>query len=151
MRRIAAFVLAVALAISGAPSLAAAPQTGAITGVAQSSGGAPFGNHTARLRSVRTGDIVASTTTSAVGGFEFSSLVPGSYVVELTDASGKVVGISGVTTVSAGGTAVAAVTAATPVVGGAVSAPMLALLFIAAGAGAVGIWAATKDEASPSR
>ena len=150
MRRIAALVLAVAFLIYGSPSLAAAPQTGAITGMAQSSGGAPFGNHTARLRSVQTGDVVASTTTSAVGGFEFSSLVPGSYVVELADASGKVVGISGVTTVSAGSTVVAAVTAATRVVGGA-AAPLVALLLVAAGAGAVGIWAAIKDEASPSK
>ena len=152
MRRIAALSLVVALSIYGAPSLAAAaPQTGVITGVAQASGGAPFANHTARLRSVQTGDVVASTRTSASGSFEFSNLFPGGYVIEIADASGKVVGISGVTTVSAGGTMVAAITASTPVVGGAVSTPR-ALLLVAAGiAGAVGVWAARRPEASPSR
>lgn len=152
MRRIAAVALVLAIALYGLPPLAlAAPQSGAIAGVAQASGGAPFANHTARLRSVQTGDVVASTTTDAAGAFEFAAVAPGSYVVEIADAAGRVVGISGVTRVSVGGTEVATITAATPVVGGAISTPLLILLLAAAGAGGIGIWAATKDEASPSR
>ena len=154
MRSIAALVLAVAVAFSGAPtlSLAASSQTGSITGAAQASGGAPYVNHTARLRSVQTGNVVASTTTNAVGSFEFSSVAPGGYVVEIADATGRVVGISGVTTVFAGGTVVATITAARPIVGGADAAtPLLALLIAAGAAGAVGVWYAAKGDASPSR
>jgi hypothetical protein len=153
MRRAAAFVLTVTLAFSGEPlfALAAAAQTGAVTGVARTSGGSPFVNHMARLRSVRTGEVVASTPTNSFGTFEFSGVVPESYVIEVADRTGKVVGISGVTTVTAGGTAIAAITAATSVVGGQAATSLTTWLVIAAGAGALGIWAATREEASPSR
>jgi hypothetical protein len=145
--------LAVTLAVSGESlfALAAAGQAGAITGVARTSSGASFAAHVARLRSVQTGDVVASTTTNVMGTFEFSNVAPDSYVVEIADASGRVVGISGVTTVSAGGTAVAAITAAAPVVGGAVATSLLTMMLVAAGAGTLGVWAATREEASGSR
>ncbi len=151
MRRVAALILAVTLSIYWTPALLAAPQTGAISGVAHTSGGAAAANQQARLRSVRTGGILMSTPTSSLGGFEFSNVAAGSYVVEIVDLAGKVVGISGVTTVSGGSTAVAAITVATPVAGGAIAAPLIALLIAAGGAGAVGIWAATKEDASPSK
>jgi hypothetical protein len=152
MRRIAALAFALALSVYPMPSTAlAAPQLGTVTGVAQASSGAPFANHNARLRSVRNGDVTATTTTTPAGSFEFSSVAPGSYVVEIVDAAGRVVATSGVTSVAAGSTAVAQITAVTPTVGGAVSTPLLLLLLAAGAAGGIGIWAATKEDASPSR
>ena len=152
MRSIATLVLALALATYGMPSIAgAAPQSGGVTGVAQASSGAPFSNHAARLRNVRTGDIAATTTTTQAGSFEFLKVLPGSYVVEVTDATGRVVATSGITSVSAGSIAIAPITAVTPTVGGSIGTPLLITLLAAGAASAVGVWSATKEEASPSR
>ena len=152
MRRIATFVLTAALSIYGMPSLAvAAPQSGAITGVAQSSSGAPFANHTARLRSVNTGELTSTTSTGPLGNFEFPGVRAGSYVIEVTDLSGRVVATSGITAVVNGGVVVAQITAVAPIVGGALATPLLIMLLAGSAAGAVGIYSAGKGEASPSR
>lgn len=154
MRRIAVLVLTLLFALSSTPQVAsaAAQGSGSISGVAQSSGGQTLGSYKVQLRSVQTGAIVASTTTSAVGSFAFLDLNPGSYVVEILNASGQVIGAGSVTTVVVNGNAVTNVTApSTALVGGAIATPLLILLLAAAAAGTVGIIAAVKDEASPSR
>src|SRR5262245_21077941 len=104
MRRLIAVVLASLLIFAGTPGMFAAQKsTGTITGVARSTAGQPLGGHFVRVRSVRTGDVVATATTSANGSFVVANLDPGSYVVEIIDAAGRIVGMSAIGTVVGGG------------------------------------------------
>jgi len=156
MRRLIAVVLASFLVFASTPwtsTSAAAPSTGTITGVAKASAGQPLGGHSVRVRSVRTGDVVATATTSADGSFVVPSLNPGSYVVEIVDAAGRIVGTSAIATVDEGKIASLIVTAAsTELVGGQVSGAVLAILVAGAAAAVVGIVVATTgNNASPSQ
>jgi hypothetical protein len=104
------------------------------------------------VRSVRTGDVVATATTSANGSFVVADLDPGSYVIEIVNTAGRIVGTSGITTVVEGSIAASVVTAAsTELVGGMATALIVTLI----AAGAVGttaiVVATTGDESSPSR
>ena len=121
MRRFIAVVLASLLVFASTPQTsAAAKSTGTITGVAKSTAGQPLGGHSVRVRSVRTGDVVATATTSANGSFVVPNLDPGSYVVEIVDTAGRIVGTSAIATVVEGSIASLTVTAAsTELVGGA--------------------------------
>src|SRR5262245_1106527 len=93
MRRFIAVVVASLLVFAGTPrTFAAAKATGTITGVARSTAGLPLGGHTVRVRSVRTGDVVATATTSANGSFVVANLDPGSYVIEIVNNAGRIVG-----------------------------------------------------------
>jgi hypothetical protein len=47
-----------------------------------------------QIRDLKTAQLVNSTTSSATGEFSFENLKPGNYVVELAEASGKVLGMS---------------------------------------------------------
>jgi hypothetical protein len=153
MRRLIAAVLASLLVFAGIPrTSAAAKSTGIITGVARSTAGQPLGGHSVRVRSVRTGDVVATATTSANGSFVVADLDPGSYVIEIVNTAGRIVGTSGITTVVEGSIAASVVTAAsTELVGGMATALIVTLI----AAGAVGttaiVVATTGDESSPSR
>ena len=120
MRRLIAVVLALMLVFASTPrTSAAAKSTGTITGVARSTAGQPLGGHSVRVRSVRTGDVVATATTSANGSFVVPNLDPGSYVVEIVDTAGRIVGTSAIATVVEGSIASLMVTAAsTELVGG---------------------------------
>ena len=61
MRRFIAIVLASLLVFASTPvTFAAAQSTGTITGVAKASAGQPLGGHSVRVRSVKTGDVVAT-------------------------------------------------------------------------------------------
>ena len=153
MRRFLAVVLASLLVFASTPRMSAAAQsTGTITGVAKATAGQPLGGHSVRVRSVRTGNVVATTTTSATGSFVVPSLDPGSYVVEIVDTAGKIVGTSAIATVVAGSTESLVVTAAsTELVGGA-SGVLIAVLAAAGAAVIVGIIVAnTGNNASPSQ
>jgi hypothetical protein len=108
-----------------------------------------------RVRNVGTGQVVATSKTNASGQFFFTGLGAGQYVVELVDASGKVVGAT--QPLMAGGTAVADVSvaasgAAAGAAGGAGSffgtTKGILILAAAGAAAAVVIWAAAK---SPSQ
>jgi hypothetical protein len=154
MRRVFAVVLAFVVAFSQTPQIfaAGAKTSGSITGIAQSSSGQVLRAQTVQLRDVRTGSIVGSASTTAAGSFTFDGLLPGQYVVEIVEATGKIVGASSITSVLEDRNASVLVTAAsTALVGGAIGTPLLILLIAAAGAGAVGVYEATKSEASPSR
>ena len=120
MRRFIAVVLASLLVFASTPlTSAAAKSTGTITGVAKATAGQPLGGHSVRVRSVRTGDVVATATTSANGSFVVPNLDPGSYVVEIVDTAGRIVGTSAIATVVEGSIASLMVTAAsTELVGG---------------------------------
>ena len=120
MRRFIAVVLTSLLVFASTPrTSAAAKSSGTITGVARSTAGQPLGGHSVRVRSVRTGDVVATATTSANGSFVVPNLDPGSYVVEIVDTAGRIVGTSAIATVVEGSIASLMVTAAsTELVGG---------------------------------
>jgi hypothetical protein len=103
MRKSFAGLLAVAVVMSGSAPVWAQSQ-GALSGLAQSSDRAPLANFRVQVRNANTGDLAGSTTSNQAGQFSFGSLQPGSYVVELVDATGKVVGLSSSLTVTAGAT-----------------------------------------------
>jgi hypothetical protein len=150
MRRFIAIALASLLVFASSPrASAAAKPTGTISGVARSTAGRPLGGHSVRVRSVRTGDVVATATTSATGSFVVRNLDPGNSVVEIVDTAGRIVGISAIATVVDGSIASSMVTAAsTNLVGGA--APARIAVLVAAGATAAAV-AANTGNASPSR
>jgi hypothetical protein len=168
-----AFVLAGTIAVTGvpvsvmaAPSPAAKPaqqqQTGTLEGVAQGADKAPLPNYTVRVRNVQTGQLAGSTTTNAAGEFSFSSLAPSSYVVEVVDAAGKIVGLSPTLTVAAGTVGTVTVTvsvAAAQAIAAGTGFSVLGLgtaasAAVIAGAATVGVGlavASTKKPASASR
>jgi len=148
MRRVTSVVLAFLLALATVPQLSAAGAgTAAITGVAQNSSGHSLGNQLVQVRSVLNGSLVATSKTSQAGAFTFDGLAPGTYVVEVVDAAGKISGASAITTVVAGATASISVTAAAPITGGAIATPLLLLLLAGGTAAAVtGVVMATNDD-----
>jgi hypothetical protein len=104
MQKSFAVVLAMALTAGGSAPVAAQQQGGAVEGVAQSVDKAPLPNFRVNVRNANTGDLAGSTTSNQAGQFAFASLQPGNYVVEIVDASGKVVGLSSSISVAAGST-----------------------------------------------
>jgi hypothetical protein len=103
MRKMLAVVVVVILSASGiTPMFAQSP--GALNGVAQGADKAPLADFRVHVRNANTGELAGSTTSNQAGQFAFSTLQPGNYVVEIVDASGKVVGLSPSMTVAAGST-----------------------------------------------
>jgi hypothetical protein len=152
MRRFIAVVLASLLVFASTPLLLAAKATGTISGVAKATAGQPLAGHSVRVRSVRTGDVVAMARTTATGSFIVSSLDPGSYVVEIVDTAGRIIGTSAIATVVEGSTASVVVTAASSELVGGMAGIAIAIIVAASAAAVVGIVVATTgDEASPSK
>ncbi len=110
MRKALAFVLATALTIGPAAGHAAQEQLGGVQGTAQDAAQQAVGNVTVNLRNVQTGQIVSSTTANAAGQFSFAGISPGSFLIEIVDAAGNILGTATVT-VTAGAVATVAVTA----------------------------------------
>lgn len=98
MKRIATFVLVLVLGVAAA----AAAQTGSITGTARNADNTAQAGVKVQLRNVDTGALVGSTQSAADGTFTFAGLPPGNFVVEIVDASGKIVGVSAAITVTPG-------------------------------------------------
>jgi hypothetical protein len=169
MRRLLTAVLIVAFAVFSLPMgvmassarKASLQQGGAITGVARDAAQKPLPKFTVRVRSVSTGQIAGSTTSSQAGEFSFTGLAPANYVVEIVDAAGNVVGLSPAVAVTTGATVSVTVSASaagalTGAAGGGFSlfglGPLASVAVIgAAGAVAVTAVVATKNDASPSR
>ena len=103
MRKSFAVVLVAVLTMSSSVSMLAQGQ-GAVSGVAQSADKAPLSNFRVHVRNANTGELAGSTTSNQAGQFSFGSLQPGNYVVEIVDATGKVVGLSPSLSVAAGST-----------------------------------------------
>ncbi|MGE5359632.1 MAG: carboxypeptidase-like regulatory domain-containing protein [Bacteroidales bacterium] len=157
MKRILALALVAALVGLGVPApVFAGQQHGSLHGVAKDNAGRPTGDSTVRLRSVTTGQ-VAGTTKSGPGGlFSFTDVPAGNYVVEVVDATGKVIATSASVTVAAGAavtgvvvSAAGAASAAVAATGGGLGAfftSTTGVLLIAGGAGlATGIIVATRS------
>jgi hypothetical protein len=101
---------------------------------------------------VRTGDVVATATTSANGSFVVPNLDPGSYVVEIVNTAGRIVGTSAIGSVEEGSISSLMVTAAsTELVGGMATALIVTLIAAGAVATTAIVVATTGDEASPSQ
>ena len=153
MRRVGLMIIVVAL---GAAVVADAGQgTGKISGVARDAQNQVLPGVKVQLRNVDTAQLVATTNASASGAFEFTGLNPGNYIVEIVDDSGKIIGLSPLTALAAGGaiTGLMVSAAAAAAAGGgaffASTAGILLLVGIGAGVTA-GVIAATND-ASGSR
>ena len=153
MRRFITFVLASLLVFGGSAPTFAAQSTGTITGVARSTAGQPLGGHSVRVRSVRAGDVVATATTSVNGSFVVPNLDPGSYVVEIVNTAGRIVGTSAIATVVQGSVASLAVTAASTELVGGQSTGVVVGIIVAAGLAttAIVVAAGDDDDASPSQ
>lgn len=104
MRKSFALALVGALMASSSALVLAQQQSGALAGVARSADQAPMPGFRIQVRNANTGVMAGMTTSNQAGEFSFNSLVPGNYVVEIIDASGRVVGLSPSITVGAGAT-----------------------------------------------
>jgi Carboxypeptidase regulatory-like domain len=98
--------------IAAQPPQVRPSDTGTITGEARNASGQPLPSAKLRLRDMRTGAVVAEATADKAGAFTFTGIYPGnSYVIELVDTSGRVIGLSPNLTVGAGATLNVVVTA----------------------------------------
>ena len=84
------------------------PAQAQITGRVIGSGGNPIADVTVRARDLVSGQIGGSTSTAAAGQFAVT-VNPGSYILEVVDAGGQIIGTSPFISAAAG-TAIASVT-----------------------------------------
>jgi hypothetical protein len=87
------------------------PSQAAISGSVVAPTGQPLTNMVAQARNLLTGQIGGTAATTATGQFAIAGLLPGSYVVEIVDAAGQIVGTSSFISAAAGATVAATVTA----------------------------------------
>jgi len=160
MKRFLAFTLVVALVLIGLPAplaAAATPQAnGQISGVAKGQDQRPLANTTVRLRNVANGQLVGATRTNTLGEFSFTGLGQGTYVIEIVDAAGKIIGTSAQISLAAGTMAVSGVAITATAAGAAAAAAAAAgggaffastagvVVIVAAGAGVAGAIYAAK-------
>jgi SdrD B-like protein len=159
MRVLRALIL-VAMSVTSVDVIAArpgqAPTSASLSGTASDNTGQVRANTGVQLRNVSTGQLVGSTTTNAVGQFSFVGLTPGTYVVEVVNTAGQIVGTSGSVVISGGAarTGVSVTTSAATKVAAATgfSSHATAIILSAAAAGvAGGIAVAAGGTASPSQ
>ena len=119
------------------------PGQAVISGTAVTPTGEPLASAAVRARNLLTGQIGGSTSTAAGGQFALN-VNPGSYVLEIVDAGGQIVGTSSFISAAAGATVttatVTATTGALSAVSGATG--LLATLGATASAPSVGLAAA---------
>lgn len=163
MRRFLSIVLVTAVAALGAPVglLAADSTSGSLTGTAFTVNLKPLPNATVQIRNFQTGNRVSSAISDQDGTFSFSGLEPGTYLVEIVDVSGRVIGMTAPFPIAVGPNSNVSVVAtadglATLSQGGGFSllglGPVTSLAVLgAAGAAAVTAVVATRPDASPSR
>jgi len=73
-----------------------------LSGTASSSSGEKLPGTVVQLRSLATGQLAGTTTSSALGQFGFVDLNAGSYAVEIVNAAGQIVGTSAAVMVGVG-------------------------------------------------
>jgi hypothetical protein len=158
MHRVLAFSLAVCLSVPlssvGAAAAVQGAAGGSISGAARGAKGQMAAKSTVRLRDVANGHIAGTTTADAAGTFSFAGVEPGTYLVEVVNAAGEIVGTSAPIAVAAGAVVTGiSVSAAAVATGGAFLASTAGLLTIAAaGAGVAAVTvAANSSTASPSK
>jgi hypothetical protein len=156
-------VLVMAVTTAAVPLGAQAAQSDAVSlrGTAYTSNLRPLPNANVQIRNLATGSRVDATVSDQAGNFSFSRLTPGTYLVELLNAKGYLVGLSAPVNVGPSGVATVAVSqdaegALASGDGGGFSlfglGPVTSLAVLgAAGAASVTAVVATRPEASPSR
>ena len=160
--RVLSALIAVALSVTSVQLIAARPgqpaSSASLSGTASDVNGHVLSDSSVQLRNVSTGQLVATGMTNGVGQFSFERLPPGSYVVEVVNSAGQIIGTSGSVVVSAGAavtgvsvTGSAATKAATRA--GVFSTHHVGLILGAAAAAGVagGVAMATGGTASPSQ
>ena len=164
MRKFIAIVLVIAMAtITWPVTLGAAPRQapGGVNGTALDASKNPLGNHTIQLRNAQTGQLAGSSTSNASGGFTFSGIQPGNFIIEIVDAAGNILGTATatvtagvVTTVSVTATALGAAALAAGAAGGLtglLTGTSLLVITAAAVGGITIAVVAARPAASPSR
>ena len=146
MRRSLAVVLSWTLAwaaVLPVPVLSAAAgaaqATASLSGTARTNSGTALGNETVQLRNIATGQLTATTTSSASGAFSFTALPAGQYTVEVVNAAGQIVGTSAAVTVAAGAAVTGVGVTGTTVAAAAAGLSTTAIIGITAAAVAGGI------------
>jgi carboxypeptidase family protein len=180
MRNIFVFVLVAATSLPAAPLLASQLTGSAaqaqpvivgrtvvsaaqaqISGTVVTPAGEPMANAVVRARNLLTGDIGGSTSTATRGEFAIA-VIPGSYMLEIVDPGGQIVGTSSFISAAAGTAVTAMVTASTGMLSAAAGATGLiatlgataarSVAFAAAAAGVAGVVTPQNTPtASPSR
>jgi hypothetical protein len=95
MRRLLALAIALSLASPGLSSTLLAAGQGqivTITGRALSADQRGLANTMVRLRSVTTGQLLRVTTSAEGGSYSFPAVAPDTYIIELVDRDGRMVG-----------------------------------------------------------
>ncbi len=169
MRKSLSLVLVLGLAMLGLPRAAGAgpvrapsPQGGTISGLAKDAKGQKLPNYKVRVRNVSTGHVTTETVSNEAAAFTFTGLAPETYVVEIVNAAGEVIGLSPAIAVAAGATVTVTVSAsavgalaAAAAGGGAglLGLGTVATVAVVAAAGALTIAGvvALRPKASPSR
>jgi hypothetical protein len=163
MRRFLSTVLVTAMTVAGAPLgvVAAQLDSVALRGTAYTTSLQAFPDVRVQIRDLKSALVVNSTTSSATGEFSFANLKPGNYIVELVEASGKVLGMSAPFTLgTVPNVTVSVVAVAQGLVTAGVGAgfslfglgPVSSVAVLgAASAAAVTAVVATRQDASPSR
>ena len=161
MRKIVSVGLIFVMTLAGASSTLVAQSGGTMTGVARGNHLQSLAGVNVQLRNVNTGAVVGTTMTTEAGTFTFPALPAGSYIAEVVDAAGKVLGVGAPVSLPAGGTATTSVIALAFGPAGASTASGFSLLGMgpvttmtilgAAAAASVTAVVATRPDASPSR
>ena len=85
-------------------TVVATRQPGSVIGTAWHHDNTPIANALLRLRNVTTGKIVIGTQANLQGRFTFLHVVPGSYIVELVEATGEIKAVGQMFSLGAGET-----------------------------------------------
>jgi hypothetical protein len=116
MRNVAVFVAVATLALMSAARIAAAQGPASaqahISGRVMSPGGGPVTNATVRARDLLSGQIGSPTPLSSAGQFALN-VNPGSYMLEVIDGGGQILGTSSFISAAAGATITATTVVAT--------------------------------------
>lgn len=154
VRLVIAAVVAVAVGAGGVPIAAQQPTgllqgtralSSSIQGTAVNWSNSAMANTPMRLRDARLGRVLNSVSTDRFGAFEFDSLEPGSYVVEMMSPSNTVLAASPIINVDSGQRVAALVKlpVQSPPLGGVFGTSLASVLAITSAAVAAGVLATT--------
>lgn len=154
VRLVIAAVVAVAVGAGGVPIAAQQPTgllqgtralSSSIQGTAVNWNNSAMANTPMRLRDARLGRVLNSVSTDRFGAFEFDSLEPGSYVVEMMSPSNTVLAASPIINVDSGQRVAALVKlpVQSPPLGGVFGTSLASVLAITSAAVAAGVLATT--------
>ena len=155
VRLVIAAVVAVAVGAGGVPIAAQQPAgllqgtralSSSIQGTAVNWNNSAMANTPIRLRDARLGRVLNSVTTDRFGAFEFNSIEPGSYVVEMMSPSNNtVLAATPIISVNSGQRVAALVKLPfqQPPLGGALGTSLASVLAITSAAAAAGVLATT--------